>query len=97
MERKNGLTKCHSLDYNADMDFIELLKTKQGTLSTRDFARLLSISESLLLYIYRGDRRVSRRLALRIKELYPDLLFALAQYILSEDEDHDGQKYIIHG
>lgn len=66
------------------MKLVDALKDKQGERTQAEFARELEIDQPTLSKIYSNERGISRRLARRIVQLYPDLEPEVVRYVLTE-------------
>jgi hypothetical protein len=67
------------------MQLIEALREKQGSTTQEEFAAHLGISKSLLVQVYGHSKAISKALARRIVQLYPELEQQVCDYLLGKE------------
>lgn len=70
------------------VDLIEIVRQRRGERSQEEYAKDLGIGQSTLSMLLAGKIPLGPRVAKRVRALYPDLTFALAEHVLgSQGED----------
>ena len=69
------------------MKLVDELRVKQGTMTQSQFASVLNVSEGTLSQIYSGKRQIGEALARRIADVYPDLLWIAAGFVMTKGKE----------